>query len=349
MNLGTFFSTLMSANRANSQPQLPTTNSVVSPVISQPMPNPRNVNVPLPISRPQFSNVPLPMSKPTPPKPTFMQNLGRNLRGFVQPQDDLQRRANLAFATKLMQSSRPQLGSTNKGLGATLGNIGSALEARQDALAPDIRQLGNVLIKINPDGSVEPLYDPNSDAEKEPNTLSNTLQKAETTDLGDYNLCRSLIVDAREFIKMIDTGKLTFGVLDRVGDFVENIVGGTEESINSNQFRTFLQRLRNAQLRLNKGVQTEGDAKRAMQEMIDVGDTNNASTIRAGLVNLQNRNEVHSKWLENVIQQRRKAQNVPPFDFSELPTPAPTVRAVSEQKESGSSGTANEIEFEVVG
>jgi len=344
MNLGTFFSTLMSANQANQAPATP--NSVVPPsVIATPKPN-----IPsLPMAKPRFSNVPLPMAKPEPPKPTFMQNLGRNLQGFVKPQNEMQRKANLAFAAKLAQASRPQLGVLNKGIGATIGNLGEALQSREEALAPNIRQLGNVLVKINPDGSVEPLYDPNTGEDE---TLSNTLQKAETQDLEDIQLGQSLTVDAGEFIKMIDNKKLTFGVLNSAGDWMENLVGGTEESRNSNQFNTFLQRLRNAQLRLNKGVQTEGDAIRAMQEMVAVGDTNNSATIRAGLVNLQNRSRVLIDFKKRLINQRRKAQNVKAFDFSTIRTPAPTVQSVGEQSQSaggGSGSTTNDIEFEVVG
>jgi len=78
-----------------------------------------------------------------------------------------------------------------------------------------------------------------------------------------------------QFRNMIGTGELQFGALEGALDAAQNFVGASDaESRNSASFRAELERLRNESLRLNSGVQTEGDAQRAWNElMANLNDT----------------------------------------------------------------------------
>ena len=255
-----------------------------------------------PIPKPSFSPLQPPPSKPfyIPPPMTLGDRfksagtgLLNNLSTFVNPQDEQQRMANLRFASKLAQLSRPQVGVTNRGIGATIGNIGEALEAYSEGMSPQIFQLGDRLVQLNPDGTTTVL-DEGSPEEVEERTLSERASSAELDDIDAIMTSTNMKNQAQNFINQIDNEKLKFG-LGRT--FKENIQlalnsGDQELAINSQRFNTFISRLRNAQLRLAKGVQTEGDAQRAIDEFYTSIETNNTKAIRSALVSLVSNSEL---------------------------------------------------------
>jgi len=130
-----------------------------------------------PVLKPKFApNVPLPVNKPfniadlKPPMTMSdrLKGIGSGLLGgamsFVDPQNQQQRMANLRFASKLAELSRPQVGVTNQGIGATIGNIGEAMQDYTGAYEKDIRQAGDQFFEVLPDGTVVPIGGVDSDA-----------------------------------------------------------------------------------------------------------------------------------------------------------------------------------------
>ena len=75
--------------------------------------------------------------------------------------------------------------------------------------------------------------------------------------------------------KQIKDGKLSFGPVSNLKNNALNYAGvSTEESRNFSSFKSRLGKLRNDSLRLNNGVQTDGDAQRAWNELFDnINDT----------------------------------------------------------------------------
>ena len=75
--------------------------------------------------------------------------------------------------------------------------------------------------------------------------------------------------------KQITDGKLNFGPVSNLKNNALNYAGvSTEESRNFSSFKSRLEKLRNDSLRLNNGVQTDGDAQRAWNELFDnINDT----------------------------------------------------------------------------
>ena len=281
-----------------------------------------------PVPKPRFSNIPMPVSKPFYEAPPMtlgdrFKNTGtgllNNLSTFVNPQDQQQRMANLRFASKLAQLSRPQVGVTNKRIGATIGNIGESLEAYSEGMSPQIFQLGDRLVQLNADGTTTVL-DEGSPEEVEAPELSSKASVREENDIDAILVSTNLKNQAQKFINLIDNKKLVF-FLGK--PFVDNFnlalkTGDQELAINSQRFATFIQKLTNESLRLNKGVQTEGDAQRAIKELQTTVETNNTQAIRSSLQAMMQNCQVEISKRTTLINIRRKNANVPAFDFDQL-------------------------------
>ena len=190
-------------------------------------------------------------------------------------------------------------------------------------LTEDVSSDGRLIYSTGPDGKVtvrkSSLFDVLTEEEaanKKPKVLSSTLQKAEDEDFEAINTSTNILNDTDEFIGLIDNDQLDFSPVDSIADSISLALGtDNEQVLNRQLFDTFLQRLRNATLRLNKGTQTEGDAERALQEIVN--NKNNKRAVRAALKELR---EVNERAIENKkrgINRRRSTQGIDAFDFSD--------------------------------
>jgi hypothetical protein len=123
--------------------------------------------------------------------------------------------------------------------------------------------------------------------------MPNTIQKLVDEKKTIMSQAAGTNADLQSLIGLIDAGKLETGPLSRAGGYVANATGfSTENSRNLSALSSKLQSARNAILLLNKGVQTDGDADRAMSEIIDGAAKNDTQLVRqrlADLVALNNR------------------------------------------------------------
>lgn len=79
----------------------------------------------------------------------------------------------------------------------------------------------------------------------------------------------SMSADLGALASQIEDGKLKLGPLGNMVSETRNFLGeSNENSRNYQSFKATLERLRNESLRLNKGVQTDGDAQRAWNELL---------------------------------------------------------------------------------
>lgn len=99
--------------------------------------------------------------------------------------------------------------------------------------------------------------------------------KMQQESLDAIGTASSINADLDAVNKQIADGKLKFGPISNLVNAGLNTVGAsTEESRNFASFKTNLEKLRNDSLRLNKGVQTDGDAQRAWNELFqNINDT----------------------------------------------------------------------------
>jgi len=150
--------------------------------------------------------------------------------------------------------------------------------------------------------------------------LSSKAQSLEDDDFFAIDTAGSIVGDIDKYIGLIDDGDLRFGFAEGIGDSLLGFVGAAgEEEKNSAMFDTFLEKLRNDTLRLNKGVQTEGDAQRALNEIIK--NKNDGKIVQAQLKRLREINERAVELRKRSVNRRRKTQNVDVFDFSDYAAP----------------------------
>ena len=64
-----------------------------------------------------------------------------------------------------------------------------------------------------------------------------------------------------------------------------------------------------------KGVQTDGDAKRAIEEIVAARDRNDTETVRQQMQKLREVQQRTIKRYQAKIQNRRKAKNLTEYDF----------------------------------
>ncbi len=75
--------------------------------------------------------------------------------------------------------------------------------------------------------------------------------------------------DLKSLENQIDSGKLKLGMVENVLGGAKNFLGLSDEnSRNLQSLKATIEKMRNDSLRLNKGVQTEGDAVRAFNELL---------------------------------------------------------------------------------
>jgi hypothetical protein len=123
--------------------------------------------------------------------------------------------------------------------------------------------------------------------------LSNTMQKVVDEKKTILTQAAGTNSDLQSLVGLIDQGKLATDPLSRIGGTLANSVGmSTENSRNLSALESKLNGARNAILLLNKGVQTDGDADRAMNEIIAGAAKNDTQLVKQrlnDLVTLNNR------------------------------------------------------------
>ena len=147
--------------------------------------------------------------------------------------------------------------------------------------------------------------------------MPSSIIKEQNEDLEDIGLLSSTNADLKTFQNYLDTGKLNLGLFANVGNAIRNRIGGTaatEESQKYQDLTTNLEKMKNASLRLNKGVQTEGDAQRAWKELFD-NVTDNVF-VSHKLHEIINMNERAAKIKKLNINSTREEYGKDAMDFS---------------------------------
>jgi hypothetical protein len=123
-----------------------------------------------------------------------------------------------------------------------------------------------------------------------PAQLPTAALKMQQESLDAIGTASSINADLAAVNKQIEAGKLKFGPLSNLANRGLNAAGmSTEESRNFASFQATLEKLRNDSLRLNKGVQTDGDAQRAWNELFN--NINDTGVVKQRLAEIQRINE----------------------------------------------------------
>lgn len=99
--------------------------------------------------------------------------------------------------------------------------------------------------------------------------LPTSALKLQQEELDALGTASTIQADLGAIKAQVDTGKLKLGPVQNLLSAGKNMAGLSDEnSRNFGTFKSTLEKLRNDSLRLNKGVQTEGDATRAWNELL---------------------------------------------------------------------------------
>jgi hypothetical protein len=165
---------------------------------------------------------------------------------------------------------------------------GGKNRANQLAVAGTVAQAGGQIL-VTPDGyvrapkigtAVQPMTTPDGKPIKPVPKgggaqLPTPALKMQMEELDAVANVSAMNADLTAMLEQIKGGGLKFGPVKNVESSVRNFIGlSNVESRNLASFKATLEKLRNESLRLNKGVQTDGDAQRAWNElMTNINDT----------------------------------------------------------------------------
>lgn len=153
--------------------------------------------------------------------------------------------------------------------------------------------------------------------EATPKPLSPGFQKAEDEILTDLQSLNSINGQLATIGNQIKDGKLNLGLYNNAKSQVQNYFGKSDEnSTNYASARATLEKIRNDSLRLNKGVQTEGDAQRAWNEL--VANINDPNVVTQRLKEIQALNNQAATFKRNLISQRRADNRLPALDVDRV-------------------------------
>jgi hypothetical protein len=147
--------------------------------------------------------------------------------------------------------------------------------------------------------------------------------------LSAYGAAGNIQTSLDSKLKQIEEGKLKFGPLSNVANKGLNAAGmSSEESRNFASFMSDLERLRNESLRLNTGVQTDGDAQRAWNELFQ--NINDTDLVKQRISEIKGINARGAELQRLRIDGVRSNYNAAPYDFTPYDKTAPVVPAQQE-------------------
>lgn len=131
--------------------------------------------------------------------------------------------------------------------------------------------------------------------------------------------------DLKALEDQIENGSLSFGPISNVYNTGRNMAGmSSQESRNFATFRSNMERLRNESLRLNTGVQTDGDAQRAWNELFqNITDTN---LVKQRLQEIQRINARGAELQKLKLDQVRANYGYEPMDVTPQAVQPPALK-----------------------
>lgn len=132
--------------------------------------------------------------------------------------------------------------------------------------------------------------------------------------------------DLGEIQRQLEAGELDLGPLEnRLSDMWNWIGKSTPNSRNYQSFSATLEKLRNDSLRLNKGVQTEGDSVRAWNELL--ANKNDPEVVKQRLAEIRAINRRGAELQKHNIDVLRQNYGAEPLDTTPQSSVAPAVGA----------------------
>jgi hypothetical protein len=166
------------------------------------------------------------------------------------------------------------------------------------------------------------------------------LQEAEDEDLAGIGIYSNTTADLRNLTRQIDKGEINLSLVGNALTKAKSFVGlGGEEGAKLSDLEKTIYKIRDDTLRLNKGVQTEGDAKRELETLI--GSMNDPVKVRAALIRIEKINARAVQLRSAILQNRRKAYGFEPMDLTPYYSGTPSVGGAAEAPRDPAARKAN--------
>lgn len=150
-----------------------------------------------------------------------------------------------------------------------------------------------------------------------PKPLPASVIKLQDDAISSLAIAKNINKDLSGYVQKIEKGEMDFGPIENSVNRFQNWIGASDqESINFGDFEASLQKLRNDSLRLNKGVQTEGDAQRAWDELI--ANINDRDFVIQRLQKIQSLNERAADLQKVRIDSIRNEFGADPFNYDQF-------------------------------
>ena len=154
-------------------------------------------------------------------------------------------------------------------------------------------------------------------AQPQARVLPQGQQTKEDEDIEAFGAARSMTSTIDRVTQALDKGQLKLGLFTNAGHVGRNMIGdSTPGSVEYARFMQNIRKMQNDILILHNGVQTEGDATRALQQIIT--SPNDEEVVKANLEELKRLNGEALQLRRQKLVIRRQRNQTDPFDFSQI-------------------------------
>jgi hypothetical protein len=161
--------------------------------------------------------------------------------------------------------------------------------------------------------------------------LSASALNQQNEHLGALQAASAINTRLQRVASLLDSGTLDLGIAKNVFARGMNAVGMSNEATRAYaSLRADLEKMRNDSLRLNKGVQTEGDAQRAWNELIT--NLNDPKLVRQRLEEIDAYNRQAIAFHKDMVNQIRSDSGMAPIDVSKFEAQPPAIRPTPDQR-----------------
>ena len=183
----------------------------------------------------------------------------------------------------------------------------AALAAEQKQMQQKAQQetMGSIPsgYQLTAEGTLAPIQggpaDPNTAKPSKP--IPANVRKVRDEYVSAIDSVQNVNADMAAIVNQIDSGTLDFGPIRNKQNELRNATGlSSEQSRNFASFNSTLERLRNESLRLNAGVQTDGDAQRAWNELLT--NINDEKLVKERLQEIQRINQRGAALKEALVE-----------------------------------------------
>lgn len=198
-------------------------------------------------------------------------------------------------------------------------NVQNSIAAENNAQAYNARMSGNQHVaqtnKINRDPAPASAGGTTVAPAPVAKPMPSSALKLQQEELDTIGTASGTQADIAAIEQQIRGGKLDFGPVSNLVNRGKNMIGASdEESRNFSSFRANIEKMRNDSLRLNKGVQTDGDAQRAWNELFE--NINDRGVVLQRLTEIKRINERAVALRKLNVDNIRANYGQPPMDTS---------------------------------